>query len=78
MLGAGMMGAGIAYVQASAGIPSVLIDVSQETADKGLGYSRKLLNKAVGRGKMTQDKADDVLALITRPTTTRRSRAATL
>jgi 3-hydroxyacyl-CoA dehydrogenase/enoyl-CoA hydratase/3-hydroxybutyryl-CoA epimerase len=68
VLGAGMMGAGIAYVQAMAGIETVLIDVSQEAAEKGLDYSRKLLEKAVKRGKMTQDKANSVLALIT-PTT---------
>jgi 3-hydroxyacyl-CoA dehydrogenase/enoyl-CoA hydratase/3-hydroxybutyryl-CoA epimerase len=68
VLGAGMMGAGIAYVQAMAGIETVLIDVSQEAAEKGLAYSRKLLDKAVSRGKMTQARADGVLALIT-PTT---------
>ncbi len=65
VIGAGMMGAGIAYVQAMAGIPTVLIDISQEAADKGLGYSRKLLDKAVGRGKMAQERADSVLSLIT-------------
>ncbi len=68
VLGAGMMGAGIAYVQAMAGIQTVLIDVSQEAADKGLAYSRGLLEKAVKRGRMAQAKADGVLALIT-PTT---------
>src|SRR3990167_5174451 len=68
VLGAGMMGAGIAYVQAMAGIETVLIDQSQEAADKGKSYAEGLLKKAVSRGKMTQDKADKVLALIT-PTT---------
>lgn len=68
VLGAGMMGAGIAYVQAMAGIETILIDQSQEGAEKGKDYSKKLLDKAVSRGKMTQDKADQVLALIT-PTT---------
>jgi 3-hydroxyacyl-CoA dehydrogenase / enoyl-CoA hydratase / 3-hydroxybutyryl-CoA epimerase len=68
VLGAGMMGAGVAYVQAMAGIETVLIDQSQEAADKGKDYSKKLLDKAISRGKMTQDKADDILALIT-PTT---------
>jgi 3-hydroxyacyl-CoA dehydrogenase/enoyl-CoA hydratase/3-hydroxybutyryl-CoA epimerase len=68
VLGAGMMGAGIAYVQAMAGIETVLIDVTQEGAEKGRDYSRKLLDKAVSRGKMTREKADGVLALIT-PTT---------
>ena len=68
VLGAGMMGAGIAFVQASAGIETVLIDVSQDAADKGLSYSKTLLDKAVARGRMTQAKADGILALIT-PTT---------
>jgi 3-hydroxyacyl-CoA dehydrogenase/enoyl-CoA hydratase/3-hydroxybutyryl-CoA epimerase len=68
VLGAGMMGAGIAYVQAMAGIETVLIDQSQEAADKGKDYSKKLVDKAISRGKMTQEKADSVLALIT-PTT---------
>ncbi|KAI6244420.1 3-hydroxyacyl-CoA dehydrogenase [Aphelenchoides fujianensis] len=68
VLGAGMMGAGIAYVQAMAGIETVLIDQSQEAAEKGKAYAESLLKKAVSRGKMTQEKADGVLALIT-PTT---------
>jgi 3-hydroxyacyl-CoA dehydrogenase/enoyl-CoA hydratase/3-hydroxybutyryl-CoA epimerase len=68
VLGAGMMGAGIAYVQAMAGIETVLIDTDQGAADKGKDYSRTLLAKRVSRGQMTQDKADAVLALIT-PTT---------
>ncbi len=65
VLGAGMMGAGIAYVTARNGIPVVLKDVSIEAAERGKGYSQKLLDKAVSRGKMTQDKADEVLARIT-------------
>ena len=65
MLGAGMMGAGIAYVSARNGIEVVLKDVSLEAAEKGKNYSTKLLDKAVARGKMTQDKADEVLARIT-------------
>ncbi|WP_433788368.1 3-hydroxyacyl-CoA dehydrogenase NAD-binding domain-containing protein [Actinomycetospora sp. CA-101289] len=65
VLGAGMMGAGIAYTAAMAGLEVVLKDVSQENADKGKAYSQKLLEKAVSRGKSTQDKADEVLARIT-------------
>jgi 3-hydroxyacyl-CoA dehydrogenase/enoyl-CoA hydratase/3-hydroxybutyryl-CoA epimerase len=65
VLGAGMMGAGIAYVCAKAGLEIVLKDVSTEAAAKGKGYSEKLLAKAVSRGKLTQDKADATLALIT-------------
>ena len=68
VLGAGMMGAGIAYVQAQAGIETVLIDRTQEAADKGKDYSRKLQEKAVARGKTTPEKAQALLALI-HPTT---------
>ena len=65
VLGAGMMGAGIAYVSARNGIEVVLKDVSIEAAEKGKGYSRQLLEKAVGRGKLTRALADEVLARIT-------------
>ncbi|MAK62925.1 MAG: 3-hydroxyacyl-CoA dehydrogenase [Ponticaulis sp.] len=65
VLGAGLMGAGIAHVQAMAGIETVLLDISQENAEKGKAYSKRILDKQVSRGKMTQDKADAVLALIT-------------
>ncbi|PTT75102.1 3-hydroxyacyl-CoA dehydrogenase, partial [Pseudomonas sp. HMWF010] len=68
VLGAGMMGAGIAYVQAMAGIESVLIDQTQEAAEKGKGYAEALVKKAVSRGKMTAEKGEKILALIT-PTT---------
>jgi 3-hydroxyacyl-CoA dehydrogenase/enoyl-CoA hydratase/3-hydroxybutyryl-CoA epimerase len=68
VLGAGMMGAGIAYVQALGGIETVLIDVSQEAADKGKAHAEELVKKQVGRGRMTPEKAQGVLDLIT-PTT---------
>jgi 3-hydroxyacyl-CoA dehydrogenase / enoyl-CoA hydratase / 3-hydroxybutyryl-CoA epimerase len=68
VVGAGLMGAGIAYVQARAGIETVLVDMSQENAEKGKDYSRRILDKEVSRGKMTREKADQVLALI-KPTT---------
>ncbi|NIK73519.1 3-hydroxyacyl-CoA dehydrogenase/enoyl-CoA hydratase/3-hydroxybutyryl-CoA epimerase [Thermonema lapsum] len=67
ILGAGMMGSGIAYVSAMAGIEVVLKDVSVEKAEKGKDYSRELLKKSVARGKMNREQADQVLALI-RPT----------
>lgn len=68
ILGAGMMGAGIAYVSAKAGIEVVLLDTSQEAADKGRGYSKDILDKAVKKGKSTPDQRDALLARIT-PTT---------
>ena len=55
VLGAGMMGAAIAYVCAKSGIEVVLKDVSQEAADRGKGYSEKLVAKGVERGKTTQE-----------------------
>lgn len=68
VIGAGLMGAGIAYVQAMAGIETILIDVTQEGAEKGKEYSEKLVKKAISRGKTTQEKGDALLARIT-PTT---------
>jgi 3-hydroxyacyl-CoA dehydrogenase/enoyl-CoA hydratase/3-hydroxybutyryl-CoA epimerase len=65
VLGAGMMGAGIAYSCARAGMEVVLKDVSAEAAAKGKGYSEKLCAKAVSRGRTTQEKADALLARIT-------------
>ncbi|MBL4613188.1 MAG: enoyl-CoA hydratase/isomerase family protein [Emcibacter sp.] len=68
MLGAGMMGAGIAFVSAMAGIEVVLLDREMEFAEKGKAYSEALLTKRVKRKKITQEKADGILALI-KPTT---------
>jgi 3-hydroxyacyl-CoA dehydrogenase/enoyl-CoA hydratase/3-hydroxybutyryl-CoA epimerase len=65
VLGAGMMGAGIAYQCAKSGIEVVLKDVSQEAADRGKGYSEKLVAKGIERGKVTQEKGDALLARIT-------------
>lgn len=64
ILGAGMMGAGIAYISAQAGLKVVLKDTSLENAEKGKDYSRKLLQKGIERGKMTAEKAEQILALI--------------
>ncbi|MGQ0586925.1 MAG: 3-hydroxyacyl-CoA dehydrogenase NAD-binding domain-containing protein, partial [Gammaproteobacteria bacterium] len=52
ILGAGMMGAGIAYVSAKAGIDVVLLDTTQESADKGKNYSASLLDKDIKKGRL--------------------------
>jgi 3-hydroxyacyl-CoA dehydrogenase/enoyl-CoA hydratase/3-hydroxybutyryl-CoA epimerase len=65
VLGAGMMGAAIAYVCAKAGIEVVLKDVSLEAAQRGKQYSQGLVDKAVARGRSTQEQADALLARIT-------------
>ena len=64
VLGAGMMGAGIAYVCARGGMEVVLKDVSAEAAQKGKDYSVTLFEKAVSRGKSTREQADETLARI--------------
>lgn len=64
ILGAGMMGAGIAYVTASKGIQVVLKDISVEAAEKGKAYSQKLLDKKVAQGRLTAEKCDQILSLI--------------
>ena len=61
ILGAGMMGAGIAYVSAMAGQEVVLLDMELEGAERGKAYSKGLLDKRVGRGKMTEEAAGAIL-----------------
>ncbi|MEX6634301.1 3-hydroxyacyl-CoA dehydrogenase NAD-binding domain-containing protein [Hyphococcus lacteus] len=68
VLGAGMMGAGIAYVTAKGGMDVVLLDRDLEYAKKGKGYSEKIVEKGISRGKVTKDKGEALLARIT-PTT---------
>ncbi|WP_029655628.1 3-hydroxyacyl-CoA dehydrogenase NAD-binding domain-containing protein [Marinobacter daepoensis] len=65
VLGAGMMGAGIAYSTASRGVNVVLKDVSMENAEKGKHYSEQLLAKKVSRGRMTEAQRDEILGRIT-------------
>ncbi|MCF8608774.1 3-hydroxyacyl-CoA dehydrogenase NAD-binding domain-containing protein [Gordonia sp. HY285] len=65
VIGAGMMGAAIAYVSAKAGIDVVLKDIDLEAAKRGKGYSETLEAKALKRGKTTQEKSDALLARIT-------------
>jgi 3-hydroxyacyl-CoA dehydrogenase/enoyl-CoA hydratase/3-hydroxybutyryl-CoA epimerase len=65
VLGAGMMGAGIAYSCARAGIEVVLKDVSREAAERGKAHSARLLDKALARGRTTPEKRDALLARIT-------------
>lgn len=67
MLGAGMMGAGIAHAAATAGLEVVLLDSTQENAEKGKAYSAKLLEKRVAKSQLSQDGAAAILARI-RPT----------
>ena len=64
VIGAGMMGAGIAYVAANAGISVVLVDSTQEAADRGKAHSEGLLDKGVQRRKVTPEKKAEVLGRI--------------
>jgi 3-hydroxyacyl-CoA dehydrogenase/enoyl-CoA hydratase/3-hydroxybutyryl-CoA epimerase len=65
VLGAGMMGAGIAYSCARAGMQVVLKDVEVANAEKGKGYSEKLLDKAIAKGRSTEEKKAELLGRIT-------------
>ncbi|MBS0449949.1 MAG: enoyl-CoA hydratase/isomerase family protein [Proteobacteria bacterium] len=68
ILGAGMMGAGVAHVSALAGIEVVLLDTTVEAAERGKAYSAKLLDAQVAKSRLAADKRDRTLALI-RPAT---------
>ena len=65
ILGAGMMGAGIAWAQASRGIATVLKDVSVDKAEHGKAYSAKIAEQRVQKGRMTAEARDALLARIT-------------
>ena len=64
ILGAGMMGAGIAFVSARAGMQVVLLDTSKQKAESGKDYSRELLQKRIDKGRTTAEKAADILERI--------------
>ncbi len=64
VLGAGMMGAGIAYASAMAGLDVVLLDTDADLAARGKAYSQGLLDKRVSRGRMSADARDAVVARI--------------
>jgi 3-hydroxyacyl-CoA dehydrogenase/enoyl-CoA hydratase/3-hydroxybutyryl-CoA epimerase len=68
VLGAGMMGAGIALVSALAGIEVVLLDQKQEAADKGKSNAADYMDKGIARKKATPEKKEKVLAQITATT----------
>jgi len=68
VIGAGMMGAGIAYVAANAGLAVVLVDATQEAADRGKSHSEGILDKGIARRKVTVEKKAEVLARITATT----------
>jgi 3-hydroxyacyl-CoA dehydrogenase/enoyl-CoA hydratase/3-hydroxybutyryl-CoA epimerase len=64
ILGAGMMGAGIAYSSANKGLEVVLKDISKENAERGKAYTQNLLDKKVKKKYLSSEQRDDVLALI--------------
>ena len=65
VIGAGFMGASVGFVSAQAGIDVVLIDRDQESADKGKGHAKTMLDGMIAKGRMKQDKAAAILARIT-------------
>ncbi|MCO4793218.1 MAG: enoyl-CoA hydratase/isomerase family protein [Bacteriovoracaceae bacterium] len=68
ILGAGMMGSGIAFSTAMAGIPCVMKDISEETLERGKAYSSNVLDKMIERGRCTPEKKEKVLSLISTTT----------
>ncbi|QJB69686.1 3-hydroxyacyl-CoA dehydrogenase NAD-binding domain-containing protein [Parasphingorhabdus halotolerans] len=65
VLGAGLMGSGITHVTAKGGMNVIVLDRSMEEAQKAVAYSQKIVDKNVARGKMTKEKAEAFMALIT-------------
>jgi 3-hydroxyacyl-CoA dehydrogenase/enoyl-CoA hydratase/3-hydroxybutyryl-CoA epimerase len=78
VLGAGMMGAGIAWAHAGMGLPTVLKDTTMEKAEKGKSYSVQLADKGIKRGSMTPEKKAALLRQITPATTDETYRACDL
>lgn len=64
ILGAGQMGAGIAFAAAKVGISVVLKDISQENADRGKTYCQSVGDKLISKGRMTESDLTDILALV--------------
>jgi 3-hydroxyacyl-CoA dehydrogenase/enoyl-CoA hydratase/3-hydroxybutyryl-CoA epimerase/enoyl-CoA isomerase len=65
VVGAGIMGGGIAYQNASRGVPIVMKDIAATALERGMSEAHKLLAKAVESGRLTQDKADAIIGSIT-------------
>lgn len=78
ILGAGMMGSGIAWAHASRGLPSVLKDMDLAKAEKGKSYSAALADKRIGRGQMSEEQKTQLLGLITPATEDNRFQGADL
>ena len=68
VIGAGMMGSGITLVSAQAGMEVVLIDATQEAADRGKAYTEKYMDAGIAKRKATPEKKEQVLSLITATT----------
>jgi 3-hydroxyacyl-CoA dehydrogenase / enoyl-CoA hydratase / 3-hydroxybutyryl-CoA epimerase / enoyl-CoA isomerase len=64
VVGAGIMGGGIAYQSALSGVPIVMKDISQAALDLGMSEARKLLAKSVETGRLTEQKADEIISTI--------------
>ncbi|MEJ6847229.1 FAD-dependent oxidoreductase [Sinorhizobium fredii] len=65
VVGAGFMGASIAYVTAAAGIPVTLIDRDMEAAEKGKAHSEGLVKDSIGKGRLTKEEGEALLSRIT-------------
>jgi len=65
VIGAGIMGGGIAYQNAIKGLPVVMKDINQDALDLGIKEANKLLGKRVSRGKLSEEKAGQILSSIT-------------